>query len=1423
MLPTNPSVYPEFVADQVLTAHDLNELFGYLDEQGRMTRTNLIGIGIVCGLQVQTNAAKTEVTITKGCGVTSEGYLVTLPKRTDTKNNPMPEPAPNTTYTKFALYNQLQEKTYDKFVTGNPKTKKFDLWQLKQADLHPGDADIPPGFLDDKIVMLFVELLEVGNKHCDPNSCDDKGKHYEVNFLPMLVLKDDALTLIGASGTTITMDTFTGLKEIKLRRFDVPNTNPVSSEDIFDAYKSILSTTFIDDIETALGDAWTRFSAFMSPEFTSNPFTGLAGDFAFINDGSISTEQLKHIQYYYDLFSDFLLAYDEFRKTGMQVVSACCPDSGLFPRHLLLGEAVPLPGNTKSAFRHYFIYSPLFEQKNLLNELRSLFRRLVLLREKFLIPPVSSGPPTGSLDPNIRITPSKLNDIALSKKAIPYYYNVASGTAPLYNFWDFDKTHKGSALRNLSYHADQYGSEDYVLNPLKYDLEPYNFLRIEGIIGKPYASVLKNIKSQIKTNRLPVDVIALNTQNSKMFQGIGASNIDSFDLSGEIKNMDLMSILCHFQDLEAMYDSMKAEMLCTLCKELKYYYDLSFSFGTKTNPDNTSTQGVASKVGLFKYCSPGYQVRPRTFGQLIEKVYERVGDEDPVTIIAIVEALNFSELVGVMDTNADGQPDNLSITAAAFIGYIVALFEIPIYIIRLANTFTSNLKSFDVKEYCRIHKLLAEKANSLKFVFNMFTAGERQAIRTEGFAMMYAGTSSSFSTPPPPPAQPGGPQPGTSTAQPPPGIAHFNSGNYSMLSALALQPNNIGRVLLLIFLLEDFFDHLDVLIYNCKCSAFKALKAEYLKRVAYLTLLRQFGYFTKLHPGIQHKAGVTMGGTFIVVYHSRESEISSGTTKGKFTITGRVEDVSGAIIPGATISVENTSIATTTNADGQFILHVYELPVTLRVGMNGMDDKEVFVASEAPVQIVLGTTNETAPSQGAISEISEGVVIADFYLPYRCCSDCPPINYIVKDVKETPPSQGPLADAGPNQVITLVAGQPGSATLHGSGSAAPGNTIASFSWQKLNGPAQGQIVASTANSAQASVTNMVEGDYQFELTVKDNTGAVAKDTTWVSVLKAPAQNRAPQVNAGPDFTTPNLFLTLNGTATDPDGDTLTIVWSVAQGPNTPNIHSAGSLTTVVSGLVGGAYRFELKAIDPGGLTATDIVEVKVSPEGPPQTTRCLGFDIIVNFFNDIPGVDPVNFDGFRDFYKPYMEEIDPLFQSFGANGINIGSLPIGDQLDKFDNMTIPVRNAAGAVVNVSIEEALEKWCGELNRIVHLRVPPDNTGVVAAKNKFRVLSLTLYRVLAELSMYLVCIQREDYHNGRIKMAGVFRQIQSLPTVNSWQSMIAAGHATQPQVNVLKAIGNDMSVEITRVNANGEAALKVQYLTVLNDIIALINQI
>jgi hypothetical protein len=1176
MLPVN-TVFPEFVPDQLLTSDDLNELFGYLDEQGRLTRTNLIGIGIVCGLEVQTNNTGTSLTITKGCGVTSEGYLVTVP---------------TITYTEFNVFDAVTERYYDRFVNIAAKTQTMDLWELKQAAVDPDATNLSQEFLRDKVVMIFVELLEEDNKNCDPNSCDDKGVHVTVSFRPLLVTIADAEALVGAQGGSLTVDTFTGLPEIKMPRFDVPNTNPVSTQHIFDAYKSILSAPFLTRVQTALGQAHTLFFPFVSAEFPVNPFAGMAASFAFINNGSINLNQLIHLQYYYDLFSDLLQGYDEFRKTGRQILSTCCPDSSLFPRHLLLGEAIPAAGNVKSAFRHYFIYSPLFEQKNFMAELKILFRKIVALRNQFFLPPVNNGPATGS-DPFIRITPSKLGDVLLSQKAIPYYYLVTTGVIPLFRLWSFEKSIRNIAEQNLSYHANQYNAtDDFVLHPLKYELEPYNFLRIEGIVGKPYVSVLSNIKRQILANRLPFTVIALGTDDYRLYNN---GSFTSFNNDVQNKS-ELSKMLCHFQDLEALYETIKGEMLCTLCKELKYYYDFQLNYRTAGAAPGLTAKPGPSKVSLFSYCSPGYQIQPGSFGVMIEKVYDHVGDEGEINVQSIAAGLGIESLF-TPDDKGDGPAKNFTSNSVTLLANAVAMFRIPIYIIRLSKTFTADLATFDADEYCVMYQKLSEEAASLKFLFNIFTASERQAIRDHALGISSAVASTSK-----------GASPAEEAAVPP-------SLRTSMMrafgvSSLALTQTNAGRILLLIFLLEDFFDHLDALIYNCKCSALKALKREYLKRYVYLDRLMQFGYYIKLHPGIQHKAGVPMGGTFIVVYHRRKRASRPPTINQRFVIRGVVMDEDREPLPGATIRVKGTAKGAVTDVTGHFSITVNALPLVLEVAFIGFEPKEVELTSDEPVEIIMG---DLTIGDNIVDRIPEGTVIADFYLPYLCCADCPPVQFVVKELTERPPvNRGPVVNAGPDLTITLPVN---AVTLNGTASD-PDGTIVSFRWTKLRGPAAFELL--TPESAQTGVRALVEGEYEFELTVQDDKGDAARDTAMVTVLPAPPENRPPVADAGDDRTirlSPNNPLLLDGSkSSDPDGRIISYFWEPVEdrdAPSIPVLISPNADKTFVTGLKPGNYQFKLTVRDDKGAVDDDTVSIIVvePPNEPPSANAGDDFSI----------------------------------------------------------------------------------------------------------------------------------------------------------------------------------------------------------------------
>src|SRR5271166_2684835 len=111
--------FPVFEANQVLTSGHLNDVFNYLDQQTRQTRTHLIGIGIVCGLDLKLDtSAGTAVDLSKGCGVTSEGYLIVEP-----------DDVTLVAYRDYSLPPDLDYPTLKDPATGTP----YRVWELFPA------------------------------------------------------------------------------------------------------------------------------------------------------------------------------------------------------------------------------------------------------------------------------------------------------------------------------------------------------------------------------------------------------------------------------------------------------------------------------------------------------------------------------------------------------------------------------------------------------------------------------------------------------------------------------------------------------------------------------------------------------------------------------------------------------------------------------------------------------------------------------------------------------------------------------------------------------------------------------------------------------------------------------------------------------------------------------------------------------------------------------------------------------------------------------------------------------------------------------------------------------------------------------------------------------------------------------------------
>lgn len=89
-------------------------------------------------------------------------------------------------------------------------------------------------------------------------------------------------------------------------------------------------------------------------------------------------------------------------------------------------------------------------------------------------------------------------------------------------------------------------------------------------------------------------------------------------------------------------------------------------------------------------------------------------------------------------------------------------------------------------------------------------------------------------------------------------------------------------------------------------------------------------------------------------------------------------------------------------------------------------------------------------------------------------------------------------------------------------------------------------------------------------------------------------NKPPIAVAGPDqiITLPIDSISLDGSgSSDPDGIISSYQWTKISGPVPFTVINASVVRTVVKNLVAGAYQFELKVTDAGGLFSKDTLNV----------------------------------------------------------------------------------------------------------------------------------------------------------------------------------------------------------------------------------------
>lgn len=530
-LSTITTLYRKFTKNQVLTEGHLNEIVDYFDDQDRISRIGLSGVGIICGFQVSYNESAKNISITQGSGITTDGDLIHL--YNTIPNGEKVIDFESKQYTHYKVHDNKKAAYKPYFYNGSDQLEIFELLTYEQQALDSANT-FPIEYLkentglevNDAVILLYIETYEKEADLCVSLSCDNQGLEIIGNHKALLVSKAVA-DQINSHDIIFNAVNFANLyyklPSVISNRIVLHPENFINYTEI---KKTFTNGIFKNNVIKKLNEGFEiLLKSLQMPEILNSIQKNLAELFDF-DENNIPPD----FQYKYDLLNDLIDTYNEIKNLLAHMDGEfCCPDLKSFPKHLMLGEIV----KTKPYFeyRHGFYKSPLLTCQNLstandclpfdlfnesakeeevyefiidpegkeikicygknthLQQLYSLIKRAVQLLANYNV----------NFN-DIKITPSfELG--SLGKKAIPFYNNVGNH---LIELWDYEKTAIAKQYSNRSYH-------DHYLNtkqPLEF-ISDHDFYRIEGHHGKNYKEALKMIQEIRRQHGLGFNVVVL--------------------------------------------------------------------------------------------------------------------------------------------------------------------------------------------------------------------------------------------------------------------------------------------------------------------------------------------------------------------------------------------------------------------------------------------------------------------------------------------------------------------------------------------------------------------------------------------------------------------------------------------------------------------------------------------------------------------------------------------------------------------------------------------------------------------------------------------------------------------------------------------------------------------------------------------------
>ncbi|HVD96935.1 MAG TPA: hypothetical protein VNB90_01945 [Cytophagaceae bacterium] len=514
------NAYPVFESGQLLTSSQLNDTRTYLDENLRVNRT-LNGIGVVSGLEVSFTGSS--ITITKGIGITTDGYLIPFPK--------------DVTYTRADTYSEIDGDPtmpiYPDWFRPVDSTP-FDMLELFETS---GSITLSPDAIPDintRVVVLFLkEIVDEQSTFCVSTDTDSSGsvRRYDLKVLLLTQSDFDTLTPYNNEAQVASNDPVT---VIRMKRFVAASAVALNTytdpTPITDTY-----TTLIEDYKVQVGtkikSAYETYKAYFGlnfHEFTFDTFEDFV-DASLNENDALVPSNLDYIQYVYAYLKDLNDACDEFSEAAYNTFKDTLPvnyytsqpsyKEPVFSRHIALGILTDVDSGTsltyKEKYRYYFTEQFRMDAKeNEIVKTQLLFEKLVLMIRTFTIPSAGLSFP-------VLVTPSMKEEAPLSKRAIPYYYSLTLDGVDtrIYDIWDPEVYLRSKAggyvysatvqTANTSSTNPHMSVADHILAPLDYNINSNNFYRVEGHIKRSLSDVVTALTTIRQTNNIDFNVVTL--------------------------------------------------------------------------------------------------------------------------------------------------------------------------------------------------------------------------------------------------------------------------------------------------------------------------------------------------------------------------------------------------------------------------------------------------------------------------------------------------------------------------------------------------------------------------------------------------------------------------------------------------------------------------------------------------------------------------------------------------------------------------------------------------------------------------------------------------------------------------------------------------------------------------------------------------